>query len=346
MHMADALISPVVGASMLAITGSVLAHSVRKIQKEDLQDKLPLMSVAGAFVFAAQMINFSIPGTGASGHLGGGMLLAVLLGPYAGFLAMAAILLIQALFFADGGLLAYGCNVFNLGFYPCFITYPLIYKVIMRKGFSLKRLFGAVMFSSIIGLQLGSFSVTAETLLSGKTAIPFKTFLLAMQSIHLGIGIVEGMIVFSAISFVYKANPLLIDHASEKMPVFKMRKFLTICAACTFAVGSLFSLFASKNPDGLEWAISKVTGSSKLPTDGKWYQRTEQIQKHTAVLPDYSLKKDMKTQNTDETSTYTETAGTSLSGVVGALLTGGLIAIIGVGCYIAKRVRGNARKTE
>jgi len=76
-------------------------------------------------VFAAQMINFSIPGTGSSGHLGGGMLLAVLLGPYAGFLTVASILLIQALFFGDGGLLAYGCNVFNLGFFTCLYPIPV-----------------------------------------------------------------------------------------------------------------------------------------------------------------------------------------------------------------------------
>lgn len=79
----------------------------------------------GAFVFAAQMINFTIPATGSSGHIGGGMLLAALLGPYAGFLAMASILLIQALFFGDGGLLAYGCNVFNMGFLYLFYCVSL-----------------------------------------------------------------------------------------------------------------------------------------------------------------------------------------------------------------------------
>jgi cobalt/nickel transport system permease protein len=68
-----------------------------------------------AFIFTAQMINFTIPGTGSSGHLGGGMILAILLGPYAGFLTMASVLAVQALFFADGGLMALGCNIFNLG---------------------------------------------------------------------------------------------------------------------------------------------------------------------------------------------------------------------------------------
>ena len=86
------------------------------------------MGVPGAFIFAAQMINFTIPATGSSGHLGGGMILAILLGPYAAFLMIASAITVQSFFFADGGLLALGCNIINLGGFPCFIAYPLIYK--------------------------------------------------------------------------------------------------------------------------------------------------------------------------------------------------------------------------
>ncbi|MGL5205892.1 MAG: energy-coupling factor ABC transporter permease, partial [Acidaminococcaceae bacterium] len=117
MHMADALISPTVGFTMMMVTAGIAAYSIKKIQNDIDEKKIPLMGVIGAFVFAAQMINFAILATGSSGHLGGGILLAVLLGPYAGFLSMASILLIQALFFGDGGLLAYGCNVFNMAAY-------------------------------------------------------------------------------------------------------------------------------------------------------------------------------------------------------------------------------------
>ena len=169
MHMGDALVSGAVGGTMLVATAAVATYSVKKINSDMDEKKIPLMGVMGAFVFAAQMINFTIPGTGSSGHIGGGILLSILLGPYAGFLTMAAILLIQALFFADGGLLAYGCNVFNMGFYACFIAYPFIYKFINRKGISTKRIFAGSVLASIIGLQLGAFSVVLETLLSGKT---------------------------------------------------------------------------------------------------------------------------------------------------------------------------------
>ena len=91
MHMADALISPTVGLTMIAVTAGIGAYSSKKIENEMDDKKIPLMGVMGAFVFATQMINFTIPATGSSGHLGGGILLAALLGPYAGFLTMAPI---------------------------------------------------------------------------------------------------------------------------------------------------------------------------------------------------------------------------------------------------------------
>jgi cobalt/nickel transport system permease protein len=124
MHMADALISPAVGLTMWGASATTIVYCSKKVQSEVDKGIVPLMGVLGAFIFAAQMINFTIPVTGSSGHLGGGMILAVLLGPYAAFLTIASVLVVQALFFADGGLLALGCNIFNLGFFPAFIAYP------------------------------------------------------------------------------------------------------------------------------------------------------------------------------------------------------------------------------
>lgn len=98
MHMADALLSPAVGCTMWAAAAGTIAFCSAKVRK-DLDDrKVPLMGVLGAFLFAAQMINFTIPATGSSGHIGGGLLLAILLGPYAAFLTIASVLMIQALF--------------------------------------------------------------------------------------------------------------------------------------------------------------------------------------------------------------------------------------------------------
>lgn len=110
MHMADALLTPAVAGVMYAASAVVAGASIVELHKEEKQDltsaakKLPTMAVMSALVFAGQMINYTIPGTGSSGHLCGGLLLTSVLGPWAGFLSMIVILTIQCLFFADGGL--------------------------------------------------------------------------------------------------------------------------------------------------------------------------------------------------------------------------------------------------
>lgn len=114
MHMADSLLSPAVAGTMYVASGLMAGYSIHKLKKEEnLNKKIPTTGVMGAFVFATQMVNFTIPGTGSSGHLCGGLLLTSILGPYAGFISMIGVLLIQALFFADGGLLALGANIWN-----------------------------------------------------------------------------------------------------------------------------------------------------------------------------------------------------------------------------------------
>ena len=168
------------------------------------------MGVMGAFVFAAQMVNFTIPGTGSSGHLCGGMMMAALLGPWAGFLAMIGVLLIQCLLFADGGILALGCNIWNMAFYGCFVGGLLIWKTIMRGKASRARITAASILGCVATLQLGAFSVVLETSASGITELPFAAFLGFMQPIHLAIGLVEGLITAAVLCFVYEARPELL----------------------------------------------------------------------------------------------------------------------------------------
>ena len=218
MHMADALVSPAVGVTMAAVSVGAIAYSVVKMKKEEDFDekKIPLMAVSGAFVFAAQMINFTIPGTGSSGHIGGGILLAALLGPYPALLTISAVLLIQCLFFADGGLLALGCNIFNMGIIPCLFAYPLIFKPIAGKVLSNGRIMAASVFAVVIGLQAGAFGVVLETSASSVTALPFGTFLLLMQPIHLAIGTVEGIVTGMVLVFVRSMRPEILKSSSEK----------------------------------------------------------------------------------------------------------------------------------
>lgn len=345
MHMADALISPVVGGTMIALTAGITKRSVKKIQDQLDDKKIPLMGVMGAFVFASQMINFSIPGTGSSGHIGGGMLLAIILGPYAGFLTMASVLLIQGLFFADGGLLAYGANVFNLGFYTCFIAYPLIYRKITKCGYSSKRIIFASIISSIIALQLGAFSVVMETLLSGRTELPFTTFFTLMQGIHLIIGAIEGVITAAVISFVWKARPEIFEKLNSNIPSrnFSMKKFLIVIIVSTVAIGGLLSSYASSNPDGLEWSINKTADVEELQSENSFYRKLSELQNKIAILPDYSFKESedsavINNVSEDESKTIID-SGTSLSGVIGGAFIIVFVVLCSFIITIVKRIK-------
>jgi cobalt/nickel transport system permease protein len=219
MHMADALLSPAVGTTLWAGSVALGGYASRKL-KERIDDRtIPLMGVLGAFIFASQMINFTIPGTGSSGHLGGGMILAIILGPHAAFLVMASVLTVQALFFADGGLLALGCNVWNLGFYPCYVIYPYLYKPLVGDNKKPGRVLVASIVSVVLALQLGAFSVVMETLLSGKSELPFGAFVLMTQPIHLAIGIVEGFVTAGVINYVRSARPEILEYIAVSRPL-------------------------------------------------------------------------------------------------------------------------------
>ncbi|MFH1532803.1 MAG: energy-coupling factor ABC transporter permease [Pseudomonadota bacterium] len=261
MHMADALVSPAVGGVMWAGTAGLIALSARKVNEDLDERKVPLMGVVAAFVFAAQMINFTIPGTGSSGHLGGGLLMAVLLGPHAAFLAMVSVLGVQALFFGDGGLLALGCNVINLGLFPCFVAYPLLYLPLAGRAPTRRRLAFAATTAAVVGLQIGSFAVVLETSLSGITELPFGPFLLLMQPIHLAIGVVEGLATAAILLFLAAARPEVIAPGPMAPSGGSLRRVIVgLLVAAALVAGGL-SRFASDRPDGLEWAIQGVSGS-------------------------------------------------------------------------------------
>ncbi len=340
MHMSDALITPIVGGTMLAASAGVINYSVKKIETDIIENKLPYMSVVSAFVFAAQMINFAIPGTGSSGHIGGGLLLAILLGPQAGFLSMATVLLLQALFFADGGLVAFGCNLFNLGFFTCYVAYPFIYKPLSR-GSKKMMMFGIVL-ASIVGLQMGAFSVVLQTMLSGKTALPFKEFLLFMQPIHLAIGLVEGLITAAVVSFLYdRREELVFDFFapsgvnSRSKNYWNRRSAIQIIVIATVIVGGFLSQYASSNPDGLEWSIENAVAEAGI-MDTEHVEVTStiemtmgSIQEKTALLPDYNFK--------ENSSILTSTIGTSTAGITGSLLIIVIIMVSGMTIQFFRR---------
>lgn len=332
MHMADALVVPAVAGTMYACSAVAAGYSVRKVRQENDPKKIPVMGVMGAFVFATQMINFTIPGTGSSGHLCGGMLLSALLGPYAGFLTMIGVLLIQCFLFADGGILALGCNIWNMAFYGCFVGALLIWKPMMKYGMSKAKIIGASILGCVLTLQMGAFSVTLETLASGVTELPFGTFVATMQPIHLAIGLVEGLITAAVLVFVYEARPeLLYANAQEsgQKARFSFKKTIAILAVAAAFIGGALSLAASAYPDGLEWSIERLTGATEIEAAGSAYETAEAIQETTSLLPDYAFR------NSDSL------LGTTFSGIVGAAVVAGVCVAACCAFKFFKKKAGN-----
>lgn len=327
MHMADALVSTPVALTAGVAAVTLLAVAGREIRRNRRDNLVPLMGVTGAFIFAAQMINFSIPGTGSSGHIVGGVLLAAMLGPWAGFLVLASVLIIQCLIFADGGLMALGCNIINMGAMTALVAYPLIFKPLMRPGAGVWRIFGTSVLACTVGLELGACLVTAETELSGVTALPAVPFLGLMTSIHLAIGVGEGVATGAVLWFVARSRPELLWPESagygprgRRTPIGRI---ILAFGAAAAVLGGIIAFFASSDPDGLEWSISRLTGSPDLPeaTSGL-AAAAGHAREVTAVMPDYEF---------------------ALSGILGALM---VVAVVWAICSLLghrRRVRRPAR---
>ncbi|MCL1893708.1 MAG: energy-coupling factor ABC transporter permease [Holophagaceae bacterium] len=334
--MADALLSPAVGTTMCAISASINVLAVNKIKREELcEKKIPIMAVLGAFVFATQMINFAIPGTGSSGHIGGGILLAALIGAFPALLSISAVLIIQCLFFADGGLLAIGCNIFNLGVIPCLVVYPLVFRSLVCKSTTTGRITFATIASAVIALQLGAFCVVLETLFSGITSLPFATFTLLMQPIHLAIGIVEGIVTAAILCFVYKFRPEILESTIQRATINKSiqtKWTLVILACATLLLGGIASLFVSSAPDGLEWAIWKTTGVTELEANGKVSEVATAIQDSTTIMPDYNFREPGEGK-----------AGKPLAGLLGGTMT---LFLAGACAYTISAIKKRGRKKQ
>lgn len=298
--MSDALVSPPVFAVTGAVSLTLLGVAVWKVKhaKNDPRQTdahsehiVPLMGVMGAFVFAAQMINFSIPGTGSSGHLVGGILLSAILGPWAALLTLSSVLVIQCLAFADGGFMALGANILNMAALSCLVAYPLIFRPLVKQHSSPGRILAASLLASVVGLELGALAVTVETEASGITALPMGQFLLFMLPIHLFIGIGEGLATAAVIYVVQKYKPELLAGLGRSAVRGKRKigKALAAIALAALLVGGSFSWIASSDPDGLEWSIEKTAGAAELePAPDGLHRRAAAIQQTTAVMPDYN----------------------------------------------------------
>jgi len=346
MHMADALLSPTVGGGFIAASGGLLAYSAWRLGREPDKRRVPLMGVLGAFVFAVMMINFTIPGTGSSGHLVGGMLLAILLGPYAAFLVIASVLVVQSLFFLDGGILALGTNIFNMGVWPCFFGL-LIYRAIAGRQSRAWRLWLAAVVSVVVSLELGAVGVVLQTLLSHRTDLPFGRFLALMAGIHLPIALVEGVITATVVQYVRALRPGAVGIGERGMQAAangavggdRLVPVLISFLGLAILTGGVFAQFASSHPDGLEWSLAQTQKGGtdpNAPPVPSW----ERVQNRLALMPNYDFPRGANEPTPAATETQSPRGpwpevrvGTSLAGIVGAVLTLAVVCVLAGALY-------------
>lgn len=290
MHMSDTLISPAVAVATSIVAAALVVVATRKIGRTERHNTtrlIPLMGVMGALIFAAQMLNFAIPATGSSGHIVGGVLLAAVLGEWAGFLTLTSVIIVQCLLFADGGLMTLGCNVLNMAALSCLVAYPLIFKPLIHNHNSPARWAVASIATSITALAMGALAVTIETELSGITALPYGRFLSFMLPIHLLIGVGEGLATAAVIASLRRYRPDLLFDSTE--PTARPRtQFIAITVVAALLVASVAGTVASSRPDGLEWSIERTTAGVEIAeSQSPLHHRAARIQRTTALLPDY-----------------------------------------------------------
>ena len=207
MHIPDGFLSTEVWAVMWVISAVIIGYAVIRTDK-GLGDKhIPLLGVLAAFIFASQMLNTPVAG-GTSGHMLGGVLAAVFLGPFAASIVMATVFIVQAVFFQDGGIFALGANIFNMGLIGTILGYYIYYAIKSTVGGSSGKLVGAGV-AAWLAVVLASASCAIELAISGTVAL--SVALPAMVSIHAIIGLIEAGITLSVIAYVSKTRPDLLE---------------------------------------------------------------------------------------------------------------------------------------
>jgi cobalt/nickel transport system permease protein len=242
MHIPDGFLSLTISLICWGLTAAILAVAISRTNKSLGERQVPLMGIMAAFIFAAQMINFPVAG-GTSGHLLGGALAAITLGPWAGMLVMTAVIIVQGLLFQDGGLLVMGANILNMGLITVAIGYGFYRSVLGRKTGTKLILAGIAAWLSVMA---GALVTSLELWLSG--AARLDIVVPAMLTVHAVIGLGEALITVAALSFIFRTRPDLLGEGSVSSQ--GSRGWVMAGVLIALAV-VLLSPLASVDPDGL-----------------------------------------------------------------------------------------------
>ena len=255
MHIPDGFLDTKTVIATSALSAIGVSVALRHFKAEDQPRKVPLLGLAGAFVFAAQMLNFPIVG-GTSGHMVGAVLTAILLGPSAAVIVITSVLFVQCFLFADGGVLALGANVFNMAIIATLCGYA-VYALIHRIIPGMRGTIIAAAFASWCSAVIASICCTGELALSG--TVPWSTAFFTMTSVHAIIGVGEGLITALVLTAVNAARPELLRNQSHEGNSRTYKTFALYGLLVTLGLIIFVAPFASPLPDGLE-KVSKVLG--------------------------------------------------------------------------------------
>lgn len=247
LHIPDGFLSTVVSIVLWGLTVVAIGISLRRVGADLGERQVPMMGVLAACIFAGQMLNFPVAG-GTSGHLIGGALAAILLGPWAGILVLSCVVGIQALIFQDGGLLALGANIFNMGVVSVFSAYG-VYRLVqsLAKGARWGLLVGGFA-AAWISVMVAALATALQLAASG--ASPANIALPAMGGVHALIGIGEGLITVGALTFLAATRRDLVNpQGGSVKPAGRAVWLAGLGIAIALAV---ISPLASADPDGLE----------------------------------------------------------------------------------------------
>ncbi len=324
MHMANELLSVPVATGTLLISAAGLGLICRRAKQVITSDKIALMGIMGAFVFAAQMVNFQLPAMpGTSGHMVGAVLLAIILGPHAGAIVISSVVIIQCLIFQDGGLLALGCNIINMGLIPSYLGY-FLYKSFTMGTFSSFRTHAGVMLACVIAVLAGAILVPIQAALSGVLVVPFSTFLITMLSVHSLVGFTEGLITVAVLGYIQQVRPdIVCDSLDGKIRLSKKGVLVTLSAFAIITAAGL-SLLACGFPDGLEWSYAERPDQpdfeAAISNENTTISNVDDFQAKYSPLPDYSIR-GSKLGNISDGDVDIAAGWTSFAGVAGSGMT-------------------------
>ena len=303
MHIPDGFIDGKTAATAAVLSLSGVGLALRQVRRALPPRKVPLLGLAAAFLFAAQMVNFPVAG-GTSGHLVGGTLVAALLGSSAAVVVVTTVLIVQCFLFQDGGAMALGANVFNMAILNSVIGY-MIYRMICHWLAGIRGRVTALAFAAWCATVLAAISCAGQLAWSG--TIPWSMAFPAMTTVHMFIGVGEGLISALVFLAVYRARPDLITETASADQPQRLGEVVRYGLLVTLGVAVFIAPFACSWPDGLDSVAEKLGFSHKIAAPLL-----------PSPAPDYQMP-----------GVHWAIGATALAGAVGSLIVFGLALLLG-----------------